>query len=106
MNDAVERLAAEIDAVTDALETATSHTALARLLRRRELLIAKLTEQTPADRTLDSLRRALESGRCLEARLTEERSLQRAQLGRLYHAKVLLEALRTPSAPERINYQG
>jgi hypothetical protein len=99
------RLAAELDAVTDALHAAESRAVLERLLRRRAVLIGKLGPAAPAE-ARDSLQRALASGERLAARLRQDRTSHHEQLSRLYHAKVLLEALRMPAAPSRLDCQG
>jgi hypothetical protein len=106
MGNAVERLAVELDAVTKALDAAVPYAMLERLLRRRAVLIDKLTAEGAPPEATGSLRRALESGERLAARLHQDRTSHHEQLSRLYHAKVLLEALRVPASPARLDCQG
>lgn len=100
------RLAAELDAVTAALDGAAPYPAMERLLKRRAILLGKLLEIEPTAGVQESLLRARECGERLAAKLSHDRTVVRERLGQLYHAKVLVEALRTPSGSSRVDYRG
>jgi hypothetical protein len=108
------RLAAELDAVTAALDAAASdaapyttapHTIIERLLKRRAMLIGKLSELQPTGGIQESLLRSREAGERLAAKLSQDRATIRERLGRLHHAKGLLDALRMPAVFGRVDYR-
>jgi hypothetical protein len=100
------RLAAELDTVSAGLDSDPPYPVLEKLLKRRARLAGKLAELGPPEESRESLRRAIESGERLAAKLAAERVLQRERLGRLYHAKALLQALRAPAESDGVDCRG